>query len=166
MGRRRSVMRYSVDARGFTLLETVLVLGILGAALALLIPVGRQFHLGSLLDAEAQALASDLVYARSAAVAGLSDADHGVHVEASPTDQWVRFRGSTYAAGAPGNDVHLLPGSVDITSVTLNGGGNDIVFRERRGTTATAGSVVLRSPSGETHTISVNAEGVVTVQSP
>lgn len=159
-----SALRHTVGPAGFTFLEVVLVLGILGTLSALLIPVSRQFHLGSLLDAEAQALASDLVRARSSAVAGIADTDHGVHVDASPTDQWVLFRGASYAPGAPSNETHPLPASLDITSVTLAGGGTDVVFRERRGTTASAGSVVLRAPSGETRTVSVNAEGVVEVQ--
>lgn len=148
---------------GFTFVEVVLVLGILVVVFALIAPVTRQFHIGSLLDTEAEALAADLRRAQAAAVAGLFDTAHGVRVNGTPTDSWVLFRGATYTEGAAGNETHAVPSAIDITAVTLTGGGQDVIFAERRGITTQAGSVTLRSPSGQTRTVSVNAEGVVDV---
>lgn len=141
-----------------------MVLAVFTILLGFFLPIARQFHTGSLLVAESGALATDLRRAQAAAIAGANDSSHGVHVDGAPTDRWVVFRGSTYVAGAPENEIHELPASLDVVSVVLAGGGQDVLFAERRGTTTQAGSITLQAPNGETRTISVNAQGTTDVQ--
>lgn len=149
---------------GFTLLESVIVLAIVAVILVLTIPLTQRFHVVSLLDDEAKLLATDLRRARAAAVAGVGDTAHGLHLEATPADRWTLFRGAAYSEGAPANEVHTLRSSVDITAVALSGGGADIVFAERRGTTTRPGSITLRASNGDTRTVTVNSQGTIEVQ--
>lgn len=149
---------------GFTLIEMVLVIALVAIMLVLMIPVSRQFQVSALLTSETAALVADLRRSQAAAVAGANDSAHGVHFDPTPTDRWVLFRGNTYVQGAPENEVHALPSVLDITTVTLTGGGQDILFTERRGMTGNSGLISLRAPNGETRTVSVNGRGVVEVQ--
>lgn len=149
---------------GFTFLEMTIVIAIVAIIFALIIPVSRQFQVNALLISEASTLAADLRRSYAAAVAGENDLPHGIHVDGTPTDQWVLFRGATYTSGAPENTVHVLPSSLDITAVTLSGGGQNILFVERRGTTANTGFIIIRAPNGQTRTVSVNDRGVVDIQ--
>ncbi|TSC64431.1 MAG: hypothetical protein G01um1014106_126 [Parcubacteria group bacterium Gr01-1014_106] len=164
-GRRRTGYGFQIaSSAGFTILETALVITIIAILLALIVPVSQQFQTNALLHTEAAALAADLRRVQTAASAGTNDTAHGLHVDITPTDQWVLFRGSTYVPGAAENAVHALPTSVDITTVALTGGGQDILFTERRGTTSTPGTMTLRTANGQTKTVSVNGRGVVDIE--
>lgn len=154
---------WSGGNRGFTLIEVLLTVTLLAILLTLFVPVSLQFQGNALLTSETALLAGDLRRAQASAVAGVNDGGSGVHIEPTPTDQWVLFRGGAYTPGAPENDVHVAPSAVDITAVTLAGGGQDVLFAERRGTTGNSGVVTLRAPNGQIRTISVNARGVVEI---
>lgn len=153
-----------MKSSGFTLLEAIIVMAVVSVILVLTIPLAQRFHVVSLLDDEAKLLATDLRRARAAAVAGVGDSAHGVRLEATPADRWTLFRGTAYSEGAPANEVHVLRSSVDITAVSLSGGGADVVFAERRGTTTRPGSITLRAANGEIRTVTVNSQGTIEAQ--
>ncbi|MDP3685533.1 MAG: prepilin-type N-terminal cleavage/methylation domain-containing protein [bacterium] len=148
---------------GFTLMEMVLVLAITAILLTLIVPVSQQFQVNALLTSETAALVTDLRRAQAAAVAGANDTSQGVHFDPTPTDQWVLFPGSTYTPGAVENEVHTLSSGLDMTAVALQGGGQDILFAERRGTTTNTGTITLQTLNGQTRTIVVNERGLVEI---
>lgn len=149
---------------GFSLVELVVAIGVVGILLAVGAVVSRQFHAGSLLRVEAEALASDLRRAQARAVAGQNDDAAGVAIEATPGDRWVLFFGGAYTPGASSNEVHVVPASIDITSVALTGGATAIVFTERRGMPSAAGTITFRAPTGQESLVTVSASGLVEIQ--
>lgn len=155
-------MRPPRRALGFTYIETMVALGIFFVVLALASPLLLTFHTSSLLSEAAEQITQDLRRAQSLSLAGVDDTNHGTFFDAA-AEQWILFTGSTYSPGASTNEVHTLPSSVDLVSVSLAGGGGAVVFAERTGQTANQGSVVLRT-GGRQITITVNAVGSVTRQ--
>lgn len=149
---------------GFTLIEVLLVLGILTVLLGVLVPLSRRFQTSALLDVETDLLVADLRRAQVSALAGTADTAHGVHIDVTPENVWYVFEGNTFVPGGAGSVSHPTPSSVTITSVVLAGGGHEIVFAERRGTTAQTGTLTLTGPNSETRTVSVNSAGTLEVQ--
>lgn len=132
--------------------------------LGLSAPFLISFQSASLLDDAGEQIVQDLRRAQALAVAGVDDTSHGVYFDPA-TERWVLFAGSSYAEGTASNEVHQLPPSVDLDAVVLGTGGTVILFEERMGRTANAGTVVLRSGSRQL-TVSVNAAGTVGKQAP
>ncbi len=159
-----SFLNSHFSSGGFTFIEVVLVLGILLTVFALVLPVTRQFAVSASVHDEALALATDLRRAQASALAGIGDGPSGVRLDADPVNTWANFQGATYVPGAPGVETHTIRGEVTLASVSLAGGGNEVVFTELRGTTAQAGAVTLHARGGETRTVTVNAHGNVDVQ--
>lgn len=149
---------------GFTFIEVILVLGILVTVFALVLPITQQFLTSSSVHDETLALVADLRRAQASALAGVADGPHGVHIDVDPDNSWHLFRGATYVQGSAGVETHAVRGPVTITSVSLAGGGHEVVFTELRGTTTQVGTVILQARGGETRTVVVNAHGNVDVQ--
>ena len=103
--------------------------------------------IGIINDARARTLASD------------SNSNYGVHFETAKT---VLFKGNVYSAPDPSNEIYTVPGSVEISSISLTGGTVDIVFTRLNGTTAASGTISIRSKrTGSTAVITLEPTGVV-----
>lgn len=149
---------------GFTFIEALLALGVVLLLLVIGLPLTQRFQAVSILDDEASALLTDLRRSQGAAIAGVGDTSHGVHLETTPSDTWTLFHGASHVPGDPGNEVHAIPGAVEMISVSLLGGGTDVIFTERRGTTGQAGTIVLRALNGEIRTVSIAGSGTLQAQ--
>ncbi|MEK7557026.1 MAG: prepilin-type N-terminal cleavage/methylation domain-containing protein [Patescibacteria group bacterium] len=145
-------------SRGFTLVEIIVVLAIIlllvGLGLAAYRTFGRNVNLGTV----SQQIVIVLDDARSRTVASLSDSQYGVHFE---NDTYTLFQGSTYNAQGNNNEAHPLPTGVEFGSITLSGGGNDVVFDRITGTTSQSGTIVLRltDTPATTQTITISPQG-------
>jgi len=153
---------------GFTFPEVILVLGIFVMMLGLAAPLLSGFLPRSLFDDAAEQITQDLRRAQAFAVAGEGttgpgNRDHGVYFDVAG-ERWILFRGSAYVEGAAENEEHTLSRAVDLVSVSLNGGGSSVIFRERTGQTTQSGTVTL-SGGGKTATITIYGTGVI-VSSP
>ena len=145
--------------RGFSLIETIMAVAMLGILLAIATPT-----LGSLVTRNDVRISADtavdaLREAQSAAMARKDSGQYGVHFE---TGQFVFFEGTSYSVGDPDNVVHELDPQVEITGITLTGGGSEAFFVNHKGTTAQDGTIVFTSETG-TRTITVNAAGLIDV---
>jgi prepilin-type N-terminal cleavage/methylation domain-containing protein len=144
--------------KGFTLIELLVVISII-LILTLISLQGLQTFayrtgyigasrtvLGALEEARARTLASD---------GGIS---YGVHFE---TNSVTIFQSPTYVAGATTNDTRLLPARTSIDTVTLNGGGNDVIFARLTGKTTSSGTirVIVTADASASRTITVYPTG-------
>lgn len=141
--------------RGFSLVEVIVALGILGLLLGLAVAGYRTFTRNINLETIAQQVIIVLDDARSRTVASLNDSQYG-----------VRFQNNTYTLLANPNEVHTLPAGVEFSSIALAGGGSDVMFNRITGTTAQSGRVVVRlvDKPDSTQTITISAQGQADVE--
>jgi len=86
----------------------------------------------------------------------------GVHLE---TTKAVLFKGTVYSALGSDNVVLDLPNSVTISSILLNGGGAEVIFQDKLGSTATDGNItMIDTVSGVSKVISVAPIGMTQIQ--
>ena len=148
-----------LNEKGITTLEILLVIGII-----VLIGAATVGSYSSFLTRNASAtitwdVTDALRRARVQAMSGRFDTDWGVHFEA---DSYVLFQGSTYSASEPSNEDFELPAGYSIDSISLNGGGSNIIFNQVDGDTEEYGSVtVVSTEGGNSKVISVNAAGTI-----
>jgi type II secretory pathway pseudopilin PulG len=125
------------------------------------------------LDAAARLLVATLRDAQGRSMAGQDDRPWGVHLDVHPTNRYVLYRddGSGYA-GSTVREETYLSSYVKIASVTVSGGGSDVVFLKRTGRAATygtgPGSEAVRvedaADSSRFQKITVTAQGRVDVE--
>lgn len=142
-----------VQSRGFTFLEVLVVLGVLGVLVGLAIPFYQSFQVDSRLDDTAHEVVQTLRIAQSKAMASESFSAHGVHFEAQ---RFILFRGDTYAVDDPFNEVTDVVQPLSISS-------GDIVFDSVYGTTG-ADIITISTITGRTRAVTINTLGVVDVQ--
>ncbi len=146
---------------GFTLFEVLLVI----AMVAFVTVMAAPFLSGSLsrgdLSAATDRAADALKEARASAMSGRATGEYGVHFE---TGGFTLFQGQAYSAVDPGNVVYDLSGLVSVSVITVEGGGNDILFTDPSGSPTDVGTVQLSDSTGETAIISVNRAGMIDVQ--
>ncbi len=116
---------------GFTLVELLIVLALLGLFLALTIPFGTEFYREHVLQEQTAMLANNLKTVQSYAQSGKNDSSWGVRFE--PGDQgctncYVLFQGDTYSERDEAHDkVYNLASGVVAEGVV------EITFEKRSG---------------------------------
>lgn len=144
--------------KGFTIIEVILVIAIMGSLAMLAAP-----FLSDTLSRNDLAIASDgavdaLREARSSSMSGRGTGLFGVHFE---TTKFVFFEGATYGASDPDNVTHALGGNVTITAIAISGGGSDVHFAGHKGEPTETGSITFTDVGGNVRTVTVNAAGLV-----
>ena len=152
--------RIGGDRRGFTLIEMVVVVGILAILLTLSFAVIQLFTGQVNLDTSSQQVLSTLQLARNRTLSSTGEQQHGVHFE---TSKYVLFEGSTYNAMDTNNKEFNLS-AVEIYEINISGG-SDVIYDRIRGTTSNSGNVKIRLTADTTkaETILVNSSGSVSL---
>lgn len=147
------------NQKGFTLMEMIIIVAI---TTTLLIITGVLFSttIGrNQTENVTQDIVSTLRRAQWQSMNGHEDSQWGVHFE---SDAFTLFKGTTYSSGAADNVVTNLPNDITISTVTLNGGGVDVVFETEFGDTTDYGSIVIdQDTSLETRTVTINTVGMI-----
>jgi prepilin-type N-terminal cleavage/methylation domain-containing protein len=138
---------------GFTLIEVLLVIGLIGFLVALAIPFYQGFQVSSELDNTVHGLVQTLRFAQAEAMASKGFQPWGVHIEEK---RFVLFQGSEYRSNDPFSEETAMPGVLSLQSEY-----KDVVFDRVTGTTAMAGKIVISSNTNESHVIIINNLGVV-----
>ncbi len=152
--KKSGIFSFGRGASGFTLLETLLAMGIFAAIAGFGLLVSMDVYRGNSLLAERNVLVSILQRARSQAMDNVDQARHGVHADAFG---YTLFEGGSWA---------FRNGSLDITfekSGSLAAAGfTDVVFNQLSGSADIPAKITLSdNGSGKTLTISVNNEGQI-----
>lgn len=128
---------------GYTLIEVLVVLGILATITVAALPAFGTFRSGRDVERDRRAIVAVLRSAQSRAMTGTGDASWGVRFSG---DGYVLYRGPTYADGMIGNVEYRLAGSTyAATSVFASGAGTTdrVLFEKLRGTTENHGTLTL-----------------------
>ncbi len=158
--KRRSLLApssfYSRSNSGFTLTELVVVLGIFSTLIAMTTITLLRPLSSAHLESVYQVLLSDINRQREKAMFLESGGDttasnHGVYFN---SDSYVLFRGSSYSAGDPLNQVTSLPSNITISNITLPS--SSLVFSK--------GSGEIVSFSAVANSLSVSAQNTTISQ--
>lgn len=150
----------NLSEKGFTLIEMIIVVGILAILLILSFAVIQLFTGQVNLNTTSQQVLSALQLARNRTLSSTGEMQHGVHFE---TSKYVLFEGSTYNAMDPDNQEFNLS-TVEIYEINISGG-SDVVYDRIRGTTSNNGNVKIRltADTTKTETILVNSSGSISL---
>lgn len=145
---------------GFSLLEFIIVLGILAAVFLISTDVFSGFYKNRLLDSEVLKAASIIQEVRSKTLSSKNFSEYGVHFEQRKI---ISFTGASFASSSPDNKEYIISNSVEIYDIMLNGGGQDLFFKKLSGETNAYGSVGfrLKNDFSKTKRITVSNSGLI-----
>lgn len=143
--------------QGFTFVELLLVITILGLIVGLAVPFYQSFQVTSQLDNSTQEIVQALRRAQSQAMASEAYIAHGVHFEQS---RYILFRGTTFSPADPFNETVDLPPTVIISAMSTA----DVQFSRVQGVAGQAASLTVSTTNGESNGITISVAGVVNVE--
>ncbi len=136
---------------GFTVVELLVVIGIIVIAAAFGLFVSMDFYRGYSFSAERMVVVAALEQARNRAMNNYDESAHGVHFESG---RYVVFHGPAYVPGDPRNEVIAASPTVSVS------GPADIAFSQLSGEVAAPGTVTLTS-GARSSAITINHEGSI-----
>lgn len=152
-------MMKTLNKKAFTTIEIMVVIVLLGIMTGFAVLFHQTSQVRADVTAQSANFVSYLRLAQSKAMAGESNTNHGIHVESS---QYTVFEGASYNPSATTNRDYTLPGTITINNISLNGGGNDIIFTSPKGETTTYGSLDFTSGAiDKTYTITISSIGTI-----
>lgn len=137
---------FQTVSEGFTIIEVIISVGILSLIGALALVSFINSRNIRELTTSGQNVLSILRIAQSKTLGGEDNLPWGVRLERSQT---ILFRGPTFA-GATFIQTHALPANLEIVNISLNGGGDDVIFKKVSGVTDQWGSFQVRVRSEPT----------------
>lgn len=144
---------------GFTTLEFLITLSILAVLTTIIFTSMSVFRNSKALQIVTEDALSLLDKARGDTFSAKDGYAYGVHFESSIM---VLFRGPIYSTSDPNNKTIDVDGAVEIASISLSGGGQEVLFQRLTGKTSQSGTIIirLRSDISKTKTIAIESSGV------
>jgi prepilin-type N-terminal cleavage/methylation domain-containing protein len=138
--------------KGFTFIEVLIVIALLGLLVGLSIPFYQSFQVSNQLDTTAFEIVQTLRLAQAKAMAGENEENFGVHFE---SQKFVLFEGDVYQNADPANEVTEIPKTLSVATSF----GQNIIFSRIKGETSPGGTVTVRSDINESKAIQINVKG-------
>jgi type II secretory pathway pseudopilin PulG len=158
--------------KGFTLIEALLIIGILFILFFVAFPNFRFFQKESDLKDSSEEIINTLRLAQSKTLASEGASRWGVYFETSTLPhQYILFKGESFAnRDVLADEIHKLPNSIEIYEIDL-WGGKEVVFEKVTGyasSTSQVGKVSIRLKSDPTknETIYIENSGLVRLTNP
>ena len=155
-----STRTLSSKVSGFTLLEIIVVVAILGIILLTVLPQFSKSRETQVLNSAVGDVLSSLNQARAQTLASLDSSSYGVHFQA---DKVIIFKGAVFSAEDPDNQAVAILEPAMIEDVTLNGVGGssgELYFARISGSPSKSGTVTLATPNAF-RIITISATGGV-----
>ncbi len=143
---------YQQFAAGFTLVEILLVIGMLAFLAVIIMPITLDFYKSQQLDTHTRQIIQTLRMAQLSAMSVEEDSNFGVYLT---NDNYTLFRGSSYVARETQYDeVFDLPQIINISGLS------EAVFSKLDGLPSATGQIILTN-NIKTNTIDINGMGRV-----
>lgn len=153
--------------RSFTLIEVLIIIGILIILIAITFPAFLFFRKDSDLNNSAQQVINTLRFAQNKTLASEGDSQWGVYFDISgDPHQYVLFKGENYLArDVFFDEIHDLPSSIEIFEINLEGE-SEVIFHRLNGNTSQFGNISLRlkSDNSKFKEIHVQASGKISLE--
>jgi Tfp pilus assembly protein FimT len=146
--------------RGVSALEILIAISIATALTIFVVSTFSGFKSNQELNSSVEIGISLLQDARSKTLSSKDASQYGVHFELGKA---VLFKGTVYSAVDPNNDDVLISQNVEISGISLQGGGSEVIFKRLTGETDQYGTITfrLKSNTANTKIITVIATGIV-----
>ena len=147
------------QSQGFSLIEMLVVLATTIIVATIVVDSFSKTTGPKALDRNIRVALSLIEQARNATLSAKNSSVYGVHFE---TTKAVMFTGSSYSDSAPSNIVEPMGSVVQISAISLSGGGSNVIFNRLTGETGQSGTVKLSliASSTQSKTITIFATGL------
>ncbi len=153
---------YTKYKKGLSFIEVLLVIGVMALIAVIALSTFISFRKHSALAMDTDTVIGLLRQARNQTLSSKNSSAYGVHFTAPSV---TLFTGSAYSAGAADNQTFVLSSTDTILTISLTGGGSDVVFQRLTGETGQNGTIVLSAPGiPETKTVTIYKTGLVEMQ--
>lgn len=143
-----------MNARGFTLIEMMLSVGIITLIAGMSLPVYGAFQARNEIDIAAQGIVEALRRAQMYSRGMQNDSQWGIEVQSTAV---TLFKGGVFASrDSTYDEATTIPAAITV------GGLTEILFTKLTGMPATTGNITLSNANGDTRTVTINAKGMVT----
>lgn len=148
--------------RGFSLIEIIVALSIALILIIAVIVSFSSFKEESELNKAVEDILIAIQTAHSKTISSENFYQYGVHLE---TGRLTVFKGTVFSESDPSNLKNELSSLIEISDISLNGSGSDIVFQKVTGKTENYGAITLRIKSSllRAKTINIKSTGVTDV---
>lgn len=140
---------------GFTILEILIVLGIVSILISLSASPGLDFYRSQQIESKSREIVQNLRRSQMKAMSSESDSSFGIYFT---TNSYTLFKGDNYALRQSGFDEVF-----EIPSIITLSGLSEIVFSKLEGEPNVTGDIILTSNS-QTRTININELGRINLQ--
>ena len=147
--------------KGFTVIEIIIVIVILAVLTAMALTSFSGFRQNQTLNSDTSKIVSVINEARSKTLSSQYFSQYGARVESSKV---ILFKGATYSGG--GISTTTISTALEISGISLAGGGSDVVFQKITGKTDNYGAITIRvkTNTSKTKTINISSTGITNVQ--
>jgi prepilin-type N-terminal cleavage/methylation domain-containing protein len=145
--------------KGITLLETMIVLSIIGFLVLIILPSFKTMRDNQILKSTASDVFSALDKAKSKTLSSIDSSEYGVHFESTKI---VIFKGTAFSSVDPNNEDILITSPATISAVNLTGGAVDLYFNRLSGAPNKTGTVTI-SISSSSKVITISATGTASM---
>lgn len=145
--------------RGFTLIELIIILGILALTSVLAIPFIQSFQVSSDLLTHTQNLTQTLRRARQQAIFGQNNSNWGVYFDNSGKS-FILFKGENFTSRDQDYDQKIDYPAIFNVNPDF---GNEIYFSLYTGQPSVNGTVTISSPNNASKDIIINNSGLIEI---
>ncbi|UPA22618.1 prepilin-type N-terminal cleavage/methylation domain-containing protein [Candidatus Peribacteria bacterium] len=133
---------------GFTIVEMLMVIGIIGVISGVTVPLYRDYQVRNDLNVATEQVTQGLARARLLSQSAQSDAGWGFYVPAG-----ILYKGDSYATRVAGADeTYPMPSTITVTGIF------DISYTKVKGQPSSTGSIILTALDSEQRTIEIEVQ--------
>lgn len=146
--------------KGISIIEIIIILAVISIILGIVVINFTSFKEEQALNSAINESASLINEARSKTLSSKDFSQYGIHFEQAKI---TLFKGTNYNSSDPNNIDYIFSSLLEISNISLNGGGNEIIFQKITGKIDQFGSITYRvknNPS-KLKTITIKSTGII-----